>query len=115
MKESFYQPFLKSRTINEKLLAILVDPQKFDIDKIECFLEKIPEETTHIFVGGSTVDLGDTDKAVKALKATTPLPIFLFPGDHSHITPTADALLFLTLLSGRNAEYLVGQQVKSIS
>ena len=58
---------------------------------------------------------GETEKTIKALKAETKLPIFLFPGDHSQITNLADALLFLTLLSGRNAEYLIGQQIKSIS
>ncbi len=66
-------------------------------------------------MGGSTVANGETEATVQALKAETKLPIFLFPGDHSQITPLADALLFLTLLSGRNAEYLVGQQIKSIS
>ncbi len=48
-----------------------------------------------------------------AVKAETSLPVILFPGDHSHITPEADALLFLSLISGRNPEYLIGQQVKS--
>src|SRR5690606_13887826 len=111
----FYKTFLKSVAGKEKQLAILIDPDKFDISETNSFLGKIPKETTHIFVGGSTVLNGETEETVKALKAETKLPIFLFPGDYSHITPVADALLFLTLLSGRNAEYLVGQQIKSIS
>ena len=115
MEGYFYKAFLKSVATNEKLLAILIDPDKFDISETDSFLEKIPNKTTHLFVGGSTVANDDTEKTVKILKQKTKLPIFLFPGDHSHITPLADVLLFLTLLSGRNAEYLVGQQVKSIS
>ena len=115
MEGYFYNAFLKSVAANEKLLAILIDPDKFDVSETDYFLEKIPNKTTHLFVGGSTVANGDTEKVVKALKQETKLPIFLFPGDYSHITPLADVLLFLTLLSGRNAEYLVGQQVKSIS
>lgn len=111
----FYKSFLKSVVENKKQLAILIDPDKFNISETVLFLKKIPEETSHIFVGGSTVANGETEETVKALKAETKIPIFLFPGDHSHITPLADALLFLTLLSGRNAEYLVGQQIKSIS
>ncbi len=115
MEVIFYNSFLKSVTKNEKQLAILIDPEKFTISETKSFLKKIPKETTHLFVGGSTVENGQTEETVKALKVETKLPIFLFPGDYSHITPVADALLFLTLLSGRNAEYLVGQQIKSIS
>lgn len=115
MEGPFYKSFLKSVAEKEKQLTILIDPDKFDVSQTKSFLNKIPRETTHIFVGGSTVTNGETEKTVKALKAETKLPIFLFPGDYSQITPLADALLFLTLLSGRNAEYLVGQQVKSIS
>lgn len=111
----FYKTFLKSVAGKEKQLAILIDPDKFDISETNSFLGKIPKETTHIFVGGSTVLNGETEETVKALKAETQLPIFLFPGDYSQITDLADALLFLTLLSGRNAEYLIGQQIKSIS
>lgn len=115
MDKLFYNAILKSVKANEKLLAILIDPDKFDIVEIDAFLNKIPNNTTHLFVGGSTVANGETEGVVKALKQNTKLPIFLFPGDYSHITSLADVLLFLTLLSGRNAEYLVGQQVKSIA
>lgn len=115
MEGVFYKSFLKSVAEKEKQLAILIDPDKFSISETKSFLKKIPKETTHLFVGGSTVANGKTEETVKALKAGTKLPIFLFPGDYSQITSLADALLFLTLLSGRNAEYLVGQQVKAIS
>ena len=115
MEENFYKNLLKSVAEKENQLTILIDPDKFDISETKPFLKKIPKETTHLFVGGSTVANGETEATVQALKAETKLPIFLFPGDHSQITPLADALLFLTLLSGRNAEYLVGQQIKSIS
>lgn len=115
MEGILYNSFLKSVAKNEKQLAILIDPEKFTISETKSFLKKIPKETTQLFVGGSTVENGQTEETVNALKAETKLPIFLFPGDYSHITPLADALLFLTLLSGRNAEYLVGQQIKSIS
>lgn len=115
MKETFYTSFLNSIAEKKKLRAILIDPDKFNISETNSFLNKIPKETTHLFVGGSTVANGETEETVKALKMETKLPIFLFPGDHSHVTSFADALLFLTLLSGRNAEYLIGQQIKSIS
>jgi putative glycerol-1-phosphate prenyltransferase len=115
MEDIFYKNLLRSVAEKKRQLAILIDPDKFDKTEIDSFLKKIPKQTTHLFVGGSTVANGETEATVKALKAETNLPIFLFPGDWSQITPLADALLFLTLLSGRNAEYLIGQQIKSIS
>lgn len=115
MEGSFYKSFLKSVDENEKPLAILIDPDKFNISEANSFLKKIPKETTHLFVGGSSVADGETEETVKVLKAETNLPIFLFPGDYSQITDLADVLLFLTLLSGKNAEYLIGQQIKSIT
>lgn len=115
MEKSFYKSILREIQKDRKQLAILIDPEKFDVSKSEVFLKKIPTETTHLFVGGSTVNNNDTEKVVIALKEKTELPILLFPGDYSQITERADVLLFLTLLSGRNPEYLIEQQVKSIS
>jgi putative glycerol-1-phosphate prenyltransferase len=70
--------------------------------------------TDYIFIGGSTVKNGLTDAFIKNLKLHTLLPIVLFPGDFSQLTKRADALLFLSLLSGRNPEYLIEQQIKSV-
>jgi len=110
-----YNSILKHISEKQKCLAILIDPDKFSVDKAGFFLKRIPKETTHIFVGGSTVKNGHTEAAVKALKEYCRLPIILFPGDHSQITKEADALLFLSLISGRNPEYLIGQQVKAVA
>lgn len=98
----------------KKLLTVLIDPDKFENVKVEGFLSKLPKEVTHLFVGGSTVENGRTAEVVRSLKQNTNLPILLFPGDYSHITEEADALLFLSLISGRNPEYLIEQQVKSV-
>lgn len=101
-------------TSEGELLAVLVDPDKFQNENVSAFLKNIPVTTTHIFVGGSTVGKGETEACIQCLKAETSLPIILFPGDHSQITPAADALLFLSLISGRNPEYLIEQQVRSV-
>lgn len=101
-------------TSDKKLLAILIDPDKFAEENVSDFLSRIPEETSHLFVGGSTVASNKTKVTVMALKKETNLPVFLFPGNYEQITNTADALLFLSLLSGRNPEYLIGQQVKAV-
>lgn len=110
-----YKLIVSALKENRKLLAILVDPDVFVIPETEGFLETLPNETSHIFVGGSTVEEGKTELLISELKKYTLLPILLFPGDESQITDTADGLLFLSLLSGRNPEYLIEQQVRSVS
>jgi len=115
MINNLYQSFVSASAENKKLLAILIDPDNFDTTKTKQFLNKLPSETTHLFVGGSTVENGETEATVTSLKRDTSLPIILFPGNESQITGKVDALLFLSLISGRNAEYLIGQQVKAVS
>jgi len=111
---NFYAKISQVTNHGGKLLAILIDPDKFNEAEATSYLKKIPKETTHIFVGGSTVEKLKTEETVKSIKNVTNLPVILFPGDYSQITETADALLFLSLLSGRNPEYLIEQQVKSV-
>ncbi len=100
----------------EKLLAVLIDPDKFSIENVGSFIKKVNESiATHIFVGGSTVANLVTEILVAEIKKYTNLPIVLFPGDVSQITNEADAILFLSLISGRNPEYLIGKHVRSVS
>ncbi|MCF6279575.1 MAG: geranylgeranylglyceryl/heptaprenylglyceryl phosphate synthase [Flavobacteriaceae bacterium] len=104
-----------SKEKGQKLLAILLDPDKLLIENIEKTINKINRrKVDFIFVGGSTVSEGITELFVKKIKELTQIPIVLFPGDFEQITDNADALLFLSLLSGRNPEYLIGQQIKSV-
>ncbi|PWH83643.1 geranylgeranylglyceryl/heptaprenylglyceryl phosphate synthase [Algibacter marinivivus] len=100
----------------EKLLAVLIDPDKFSIENTHRFIDKVNKSiVTHIFVGGSIVDEGTTDNVVSEIKKHTNLPIVLFPGDITQITGEADALLFLSLLSGRHPDYLIGKHVEAVS
>lgn len=110
-----YQDILEAVSSNQRLLAVLIDPDKFDEDQARIFLKSLPAQTTHIFVGGSHVEDDKTARTVVAIKKFTNLPVILFPGNSSQITEEADALLFLSLISGRNPEYLIEQQVKSVS
>ncbi|HAB28862.1 MAG: geranylgeranylglyceryl/heptaprenylglyceryl phosphate synthase [Xanthomarina sp.] len=111
-----YQQIIKAISKSEKLLAVLIDPDKMTIKMASQFIGKINQSlATHIFVGGSTVADFATEQLVSVIKKHTHLPIILFPGDVSQITGQADALLFLSLISGRNPEYLIGKQVASVS
>lgn len=101
---------------NQKLLAVLMDPDKMTLDAVKTFIQKVNTTiATHIFVGGSTVDEGVIAPFVEAVKKYTKLPVVLFPGDITQLTDNADALLFLSLISGRNPDYLIEKHVQSMS
>ncbi|MCP9199520.1 geranylgeranylglyceryl/heptaprenylglyceryl phosphate synthase [Gramella sp. GC03-9] len=112
--QSYLEEIRQASIENRKLLSVLVDPDKFDENNASEFIQKLPAEASHIFVGGSTVEKGRTCEVVKVIKNLSQLPVILFPGDHSQISPYADALLFLSLISGRNPEFLIEQQVRSV-
>lgn len=110
-----YQNLLLAKKQGRKLLAILLDPDKISLSKLSETLAKLNSSVVdYIFVGGSTVEKGVTDELVYRLKKETRIPVILFPGHYSQITPHADAILFLSLISGRNPEYLISQQVKAV-
>ncbi len=110
-----YNKLLQAKNKEEKLLAVLLDPDKLKIIDIKTTIFKINEnDIDFIFVGGSTVKNGITEKFIKEIKQHTEIPVVIFPGDYSQITNYADAILFLSLLSGRNPEYLIEQQLKSV-
>ncbi len=115
MTESLLEYIQKASKNGEKLLAILLDPDKTTIDELPKIVQKIARlKADFIFVGGSFVKTSTTGLFVKMLKIHTHIPVILFPGDYSQLTNNADGLLFLSLLSGRNPEYLIEQQIKSV-
>ena len=98
----------------DKLLAILLDPDKLKLSKISVVVDKINNSDANlIFVGGSLLLKNVLDEFVAKVKKNTKLPIVLFPGSAIQITNNADGILFLQLISGRNPEYLIGSHVIS--
>lgn len=113
---NIYQDILTRISNSKRLLAVLIDPDKMRVENVSSFLLKVNDSiATHIFVGGSEVDEGKTERLIIEIKKYTQLPIILFPGDLTQLSDKADGLLFLSLISGRNPEYLIGKQVESIS
>ncbi len=111
---NIYNNILKSKANNEKLLAILLDPDKIDWNNLELLIEKIKQSpATHIFIGGSLVETNFHDELILKIKENCILPIVLFPGNPSQISDKADAILFLSLISGRNPDFLIELQVKA--
>ncbi len=112
---SIYQQIALARRENKKLIGILLDPDKLRPEEVEGCLKALDSQTVDmLLVGGSTVENGETQALVTRIKELSSLPVVLFPGDFSQITGHADALLFLNLISGRNSESLIKQQVQAV-
>lgn len=116
MSKNILKHIKSAKQNGKKLLAILLDPDKLAQNAISQTIEKINHQNVDfIFVGGSTVAANQTEVCVREIKKLTNIPIVLFPGDSSQLTNAADSVLFLSLLSGTNPEYLINQQLKSVS
>lgn len=89
-------------------LIILIDPDKYNPELVELANEC---KVAYVFVGGSSLKKNNLDKVVKSIKKITSIPIVIFPGDESQFSKSADGILMLSLLSGRNADYLIGKHV----
>jgi putative glycerol-1-phosphate prenyltransferase len=109
---SIYQKILKNKKNHQKSLAILLDPDKVDLKNIEVSVNNIlKQKADYVFVGGSLLSKDNTKKLVKKLKKRLSIPVILFPGNPQQITEQADGILFLSLISGRNSDYLIDKQV----
>ena len=94
------------------MLAVLVDPDKFNQKVIDL---SNYAKVDFFFVGGSQVNQADFRKTIAYIKKNSKIPTILFPGDENQISAKADALLLLSLVSGRNPEYLIGKHVNAAS
>lgn len=111
---NIYEQIIQAKIDGQKLLAVLLDPDKIVWENLDHLLLKIKQSpATHIFVGGSIVQATILEELMTVLKQKTNLPVVIFPGDPSQISSQADAILFLSLLSGRNADYLIEYQVQA--
>lgn len=109
-----YSEIITAFQNKKRLLAVLLDPDKVEYDSLKNIVEKINQSpATHIFIGGSLVFTDLIEKIIAEIKLFTQLPIVLFPGHPSQIAKNADGILFLSLLSGRNPDYLIEHQVKA--
>jgi putative glycerol-1-phosphate prenyltransferase len=111
--KSLYKQILNHRENNKKMLAVLLDPDRCQgqlmSSTIAALKLSVPD---FIFVGGSYVN-SPIDSFIELIKEEVQVPVVLFPGNTSQFSPKADALLFLSLISGRNPEFLIGQHVTS--
>lgn len=112
MTSPIYRIFEELRLKGKKLLIPLVDPDKTG-EKEAIWAGRIAEEAglPILLVGGSLITNGSTGETIRGLRKHFGGKIILFPGHAIQVCATADAILFLSLISGRNPEYLIGQHV----
>ena len=92
---------------------VLIDPEQCEVEKCGKLAREIERAGADAILLGGSFLTNDLHPIAETLKQETSLPLVLFPGDSMHLTPHADAVLYMSLISGRNANYLIGEQVKA--
>ena len=114
MKQALYHQFIEKKKAGRKSFAVLIDPDKVDAEKIDQLVTLASDaRVDYFFVGGSLVISSHLDECIRQIKTSCSIPVLLFPGSPSQVSKYADALLYLSLISGRNPELLIGQHVIS--
>lgn len=104
---------LKGIEQKKRRLAVLIDPDKCSEAHLDLLIKSCIEGNVDvILVGGSLVN-SSVNETVLSIKSRTSIPVFLFPGSSTQISKKADGILFISLISGRNPDFLIGQQVQS--
>ncbi|MBP7556179.1 MAG: geranylgeranylglyceryl/heptaprenylglyceryl phosphate synthase [Chitinophagaceae bacterium] len=114
MKSTIYQSLTEKKRLGRKSFAVLIDPDKVNTAVLdELVALATASQVDYFLVGGSLVISNHLDECVQHLKNKCNIPVILFPGSPSQVSRYADALLYLSLISGRNPELLIGQHVVS--
>ena len=115
MNNSWLEGLEVDRLVGRKRFAVLLDPDKTPKgDALDKWIQEIDDSNaSDIFVGGSHLSYGNTAEIVERVKNITQLPVIIFPGSPDQICEDADALLLLSLVSGRNADLLIGKHVEA--
>lgn len=109
---NLYNKIISDKKANNKSFALLIDPDKQDLTQLLRIINKAEKaKADFFFVGGSLLTYDSLDTCLKTIKNNTTIPVILFPGNAMQVNDKADGILFLSLISGRNAEMLIGKQV----
>ena len=107
-----YNKIISDKKANKKSFALLIDPDKQDLSQLLTIINKAEKaKVDYFFVGGSLLTYDSLDTCLKTIKNNSTIPVVLFPGNAMQVNDKADGILFLSLISGRNAEMLIGKQV----
>ena len=112
MMKEIYKHIIQSKKEGNKLFSILIDPDKQNEKTLKSIIQKANNnKVDFFFVGGSLLTNDSLDLCISTIKNNSEIPVILFPGNAMQINNKADGILFLSLISGRNAEMLIGRQV----
>jgi putative glycerol-1-phosphate prenyltransferase len=114
VNNGLYEGLKLAKNKGSKKFVVLIDPDKFRMGKIQATLENATEAgVDYFFIGGSLVVNDMLDFVLKSMKEISNIPTILFPGNSFQLSYKADGILFLSLISGRNADLLIGNHVIS--
>lgn len=114
MADLIYQSLLEARKRQEKKFVVLIDPDKVNVGNIDNIIyTAVNVGVDAFFVGGSLVVKNMLDFCITRIKEACDIPVILFPGSSMQVSYHADALLYLSLISGRNADLLIGKHVET--
>ncbi|SFC55059.1 putative glycerol-1-phosphate prenyltransferase [Flexibacter flexilis DSM 6793] len=110
--KTLFQKLIQNKQLGKKSFAVLIDPDKVNMHRLSDMVAQChAHEVAYFFVGGSLIASDGLHSLVTRLKELSDIPVVLFPGSNLHLVFEADAILFLSLISGRNPEFLIGQHV----
>ena len=108
----FYKSVIDAKISGRKQLAVLIDPDKTRIQSLERIVElSVTAGMDYLLIGGSLILDDKMEDCIRYIKRHSTIPVILFPGNTFQISKSADAILFLSLISGRNPELLIGKHV----
>lgn len=114
MITSIYDSLVDRKRLGKKSFAVLIDPDKAHNNNLQQLINiAVSAKVDYFLVGGSLVISNYLDECIQLIKSSCNIPVILFPGSAAQISKYADALLYLSLISGRNPELLIGQHVVS--
>lgn len=109
-----FEKIIATKNNGKKQLAVLLDPDKVKQEDLLKIVQNADAgKADYFFVGGSHLSGTNFSDCIGKLKVQTDIPVVIFPGDQMQVDPQADALLFLSLISGRNPDFLIGKHVQA--
>jgi len=111
---NIYTQILKKQKAGLKGFAVLIDPDKCQGKQLEKLMQlSIDAHVDYFLVGGSLMSADNLSKTIRQIKTQDSIPCVLFPGSIFQVDDQADALMYLSVISGRNSELLIGKHVES--
>jgi putative glycerol-1-phosphate prenyltransferase len=111
-KNTIYSSLTEAKANGDKKFVVLIDPDKMRLENMEKALDfAVQAKVDYFFIGGSLIVNNMLDQCLVAIRERCHIPMILFPGNSLQLSWKADGILFLSLISGRNADLLIGSHV----